>query len=95
MIAGREGKTQEEVEYVIPIPSDRVTTEFTLLSISEIVGEFGRKPLYRSLGYFSLIGLLRVHVLLGDYTLALKVIDNIELTPKVYSFLWLLKVPDF
>jgi hypothetical protein len=50
---------------------------------SEEVGEFGSKPLYRSLGYFSLIGLLRVHVLLGDYTLALKVMDNIELTPKV------------
>ncbi|KAL4080076.1 RNA polymerase I-associated factor PAF67-domain-containing protein [Scleroderma yunnanense] len=44
--------------------------------IEEIVGEYGTKPLYRHLGYFSLIGLLRVHVLLGDFTLALKVMDN-------------------
>lgn len=35
------------------------------------------------LGYFSIIGLLRVHTLLGDYTLALKVMDNIELNQKV------------
>jgi translation initiation factor 3 subunit L len=35
------------------------------------------------LGYFSIIGLLRVHVLLGDFTLALKVMDNVELNQKV------------
>jgi translation initiation factor 3 subunit L len=34
------------------------------------------------LGYFSIIGLLRVHCLLGDYTLALKMMDNIELSKK-------------
>jgi hypothetical protein len=39
------------------------------------------------LGYFSLIGLLRVHVLLGDFTLALKVMENIELNQKVGSLL--------
>ncbi|TFK24101.1 eukaryotic translation initiation factor 3 subunit 6 [Coprinopsis marcescibilis] len=50
--------------------------------INEIVGEYGQKPLYRMLGYFSIIGLLRVHVLLGDFTLALKVLDNIELNQK-------------
>ena len=33
----------------------------------------------RTLGYFSLIGLHRVHVLLGDYTTALKVLDPIDL----------------
>ena len=49
----------------------------------EIVGEYGSKPLYKMLGYFSIIGLLRVHTLLGDYTLALKVMDNIELNQKV------------
>ncbi len=53
-----------------------------MLTCREIVGEFGARPLYRTLGYFSLIGLLRVHTLLGDYTLALKVMDNIELNPK-------------
>ena len=35
------------------------------------------------LGYFSIIGLLRVHVLLGDFTLALKVMENVELNQKV------------
>ena len=40
--------------------------------------EFGKRPLYRLLGYFSLIGLLRVHVMLSDYTLALKVLDDID-----------------
>ncbi|KAF8737469.1 hypothetical protein AX14_012849 [Amanita brunnescens Koide BX004] len=50
--------------------------------IAEIVGEYGQRPLYRMLGYFSIIGLLRVHVLLGDFTLALKVMDNVELNQK-------------
>ncbi|KAF8631456.1 hypothetical protein AX15_002394 [Amanita polypyramis BW_CC] len=48
----------------------------------EVVGEYGQRPLYRMLGYFSIIGLLRVHVLLGDFTLALKVMDNVELNQK-------------
>jgi translation initiation factor 3 subunit L len=52
-------------------------------SSSEIVGEYGARPLYRMLGYFSLIGLLRVHSLLGDFTLALKVMENVELNQKV------------
>ncbi|KAK7052328.1 eukaryotic translation initiation factor 3 subunit L [Favolaschia claudopus] len=50
--------------------------------IAEIVGEYGVRPLYRHLGYFSIIGLLRVHVLLGDFTLALKVMENVELNQK-------------
>ena len=44
-----------------------------------IAGEYGRRPLYRQLGYFSLIGLLRVHVLLGDFTLALKIMEQVGL----------------
>ncbi|KAI0087211.1 eukaryotic translation initiation factor 3 subunit 6 [Irpex rosettiformis] len=50
--------------------------------INEIVGEYGSRPLYRMLGYFSLIGLLRVHSLLGDFTLALKVMESVELNQK-------------
>ncbi|KAK7691455.1 hypothetical protein QCA50_004854 [Cerrena zonata] len=50
--------------------------------ITEIVGEYGARPLYRMLGYFSIIGLLRVHSLLGDFTLALKVMENVELNQK-------------
>lgn len=47
------------------------------------MGEYGVRPLYRMLGYFSIIGLLRVHSLLGDFTLALKVMENVELNQKV------------
>ncbi|KIK96620.1 hypothetical protein PAXRUDRAFT_825766 [Paxillus rubicundulus Ve08.2h10] len=47
--------------------------------IEEIIGEYGTRPLYRQLGYFSIIGLLRVHVLLGDFTLALKVMERVGL----------------
>ncbi|CDZ97426.1 eukaryotic translation initiation factor 3 subunit 6 [Phaffia rhodozyma] len=50
--------------------------------VAQIAGEYGSKPLYRNLGYFSIICLLRVHVLLGDFTLALKVMDPIPLTRK-------------
>ena len=47
-----------------------------------VSGEYGVFNLYRMLGYFSIIGLLRVHTLLGDFTLALKMLDNIELNKK-------------
>lgn len=46
-------------------------------------GEFGRHPLYKMLGYFSLIGLLRLHSLLGDYFQAIKVLEYIELDKQV------------
>ncbi|PWW75466.1 hypothetical protein C7212DRAFT_197643 [Tuber magnatum] len=49
---------------------------------NEVAGEYGSRPLYRMLGYFSIIGLLRVHCLLGDFTLALKTLDDIELNKK-------------
>lgn len=45
-------------------------------------GEYGNRPLYQMLGYFSLVGLLRVHCLLGDFSLALKTLDDIELNKK-------------
>jgi len=45
-------------------------------------GEYGNRPLYQMLGYFSIIGLLRVHCLLGDFALALKTLDDIELNKK-------------
>lgn len=38
--------------------------------------------MYQMLGYFSVIGLLRVHCLLGDFTLALKTLDDLELNKK-------------
>ncbi|XP_026316729.1 eukaryotic translation initiation factor 3 subunit L [Hyposmocoma kahamanoa] len=47
-----------------------------------VAGEFGRHSLYKMLGYFSLVGLLRLHSLLGDYYQAIKVLENIELHKK-------------
>ncbi|SPC60792.1 related to eIF3l - translation initiation factor 3 subunit L [Ustilago sp. UG-2017b] len=68
------------------IQKSRITEQLVAASKGvdpdEVAGEFGTKPLYRMLGYFSIIGLLRVHVLLGDYTLALKMLDHIELNKK-------------
>uniref|UniRef100_UPI00358F99DF eukaryotic translation initiation factor 3 subunit L n=1 Tax=Myxine glutinosa TaxID=7769 RepID=UPI00358F99DF len=48
----------------------------------EVAGEYGRHSLYKMLGYFSLVGLLRLHSLLGDYFQAIKVLENIELNKK-------------
>lgn len=45
-----------------------------------VAGPFGEHNLYKMLGYFSLIGLCRLHVLLGDYYQALKVIEEIDLS---------------
>ncbi|KAF5104771.1 hypothetical protein DV451_000362 [Geotrichum candidum] len=49
-----------------------------------VAGEYGSKKLYKTLGYFSLVGLLRVHTLLGDYSLALKTLESIELNKKAF-----------
>ncbi|KAK9365333.1 RNA polymerase I-associated factor PAF67-domain-containing protein [Lipomyces kononenkoae] len=48
----------------------------------EVAGEDGSRPLYKTFGYFSIIGLLRVHTLLGDFTLALKTMEGIDLSKK-------------
>jgi len=50
-----------------------------------VAGEFGRQRLYKMLGYFSLVGLLRLHSLLGDYHQALRVIENMNVNRKVMS----------
>merc|ERR1719461_737809 len=51
-----------------------------------VAGEFGRHPLYKMMGYFSLVGLLRLHSLLGDFHQAIKVLENVELNKKsLYS----------
>ena len=76
--AGRKGS--EEIAYGLPSVLPQMISDGIR---REIVGEYGARPLYRMLGYFSLIGLLRVHVLLGDFTLALKVMENVELNQKV------------
>lgn len=45
------------------------------------------------LGYFSLVGLLRLHSLLGDYYQAIKVLENIELNKKVPFYLATVAMP--
>ncbi|VDP08077.1 unnamed protein product [Soboliphyme baturini] len=47
----------------------------------EVADDFGRHPLYFNLGYFSLIGMLRLHTLLGDYNEAAKTVRNISFDP--------------
>ncbi|CAK8684191.1 eukaryotic translation initiation factor 3 subunit L-like [Clavelina lepadiformis] len=56
-------------------------------SIVRVAGIFGHHSLYKMLGYFSLIGLLRLHSLLGDYHQALSSLENINITKRstVYS----------
>jgi len=49
-------------------------------SVENVTGN--TSGVYKMLGYFSLIGLLRVHTLLGDYYLALKSVSGLELTTK-------------
>lgn len=51
-----------------------------------VAGDYGKLPLYKMLGYFSLIGLLRLHSLLGDYYQAIKVLGSVDLNKKVSSF---------
>jgi translation initiation factor 3 subunit L len=47
-----------------------------------VTGDFGCHSLYKMLGCFSLVGLLRLHFLLGDFYQAIKVLENIELNKK-------------
>eukprot|EP00126_Sphaerothecum_destruens_P015082 Sdes_comp8995_c0_seq1m408 len=54
----------------------------TNLDPETVSGPFGTSSLYNMLGYFSLIGLCRLHCLLGDYSQALKTIGHIELNKK-------------
>jgi len=43
---------------------------------------FVKSQLYLMLGYFSMVGLLRMHCLLADYRLALKTVEDIDLSKK-------------
>lgn len=44
---------------------------------------FTNSQTFSALSYFSVIGLLRVHCLLGDFTLALQTLEGIDLSRKV------------
>ena len=53
--------------------------------------QFCQTNLYKMFGYFSLIGLLKLHTLTSDYYMALKTIECIDLdvTKQVRSILFL------
>lgn len=55
-----------------------------------VAGDFGRHLLYKMLGYFSLVGLLRLHSLLGDYYQAVKALENIDIHRKVCCNKWII-----
>eukprot|EP00030_Apusomonadida_sp_AF-17_P007361 a841028_1370.p1 GENE.a841028_1370~~a841028_1370.p1 ORF type:complete len:551 (-),score=304.09 a841028_1370:15-1637(-) len=62
---------------------DRERADMDLvLSTSEPGFEFGAANVYKMLGYFSLVGLLRLNVLLGDYHGALAVLDPVDISDK-------------
>ncbi|CAI4219116.1 unnamed protein product [Parascedosporium putredinis] len=68
------------------IQRSQITEQLAAMKRNEdpapVAGEYGSKNMYKMLGYFSIIGLLRVHCLLGDFGLALKTLDDIELNKK-------------
>lgn len=60
------------------------------LDPSEVAGDFGSHSLYKNLGYFSLIGLLRLHTQLGDYYNALDSVKNVTISKKVgVAIIWI------
>lgn len=44
--------------------------------------QYASHPVYKMIGYFSIVGLLRIHCLLGDYYLALKTVSPIEINTR-------------
>eukprot|EP01001_Neometanema_parovale_P001068 NODE_1120_length_1883_cov_76.273864_g1061_i0.p1 GENE.NODE_1120_length_1883_cov_76.273864_g1061_i0~~NODE_1120_length_1883_cov_76.273864_g1061_i0.p1 ORF type:complete len:581 (+),score=153.21 NODE_1120_length_1883_cov_76.273864_g1061_i0:61-1743(+) len=52
----------------------------------EVLESSGSLHFVRMLGYYSVIGLLRIHTILGDYYCALKAIDCIDFTKRVQLF---------
>jgi len=43
-----------------------------------VAGEYGKTSLYKMMGYFSLVGLLRLHSQFGDYYQGIKAVEHIE-----------------
>jgi len=65
------------------VSKSKIISNLTFDKSVDVTGDpFPTDPLYVMLGYFSIIGLMRVHCLLGDYALALAVLDPIDLNKK-------------
>lgn len=65
----------------------QISEQLRAMSVGEspddVADDFGQHQTYFKLGYFSLIGLLRLHCLLGDYNQALLTVKHLEFDPKV------------
>ncbi|KAJ3853959.1 RNA polymerase I-associated factor PAF67-domain-containing protein [Lentinula lateritia] len=65
-------------EYIVALKEEqRKENSRPAEEVAQFISPYTALPLYRTLGYFSVLGLLRVHVLLGDFTLGLKVMDQV------------------
>ena len=53
-----------------------------LASLEADAGAAGKEDIFATIGYFSLVGLARVHTLLGDYQLAMQTLAPIDLSKK-------------
>ena len=60
---------------------------------ASVAGEFGACSFYKNLGYYSLVGLLRLHCQMGDYHTALLSVKNVQLSKKVTFVLGPLSSP--
>eukprot|EP00298_Acanthocystis_sp_HF-20_P008528 c17729_g1_i1.p1 GENE.c17729_g1_i1~~c17729_g1_i1.p1 ORF type:complete len:531 (+),score=157.51 c17729_g1_i1:27-1595(+) len=82
-------KSQDEVALLLEYPNVWSVTDVIgylerFISKSKVLSEDHNDPFksslfYATLGYFSMVGLARVHTLLGDYYQALHMIDPIDL----------------
>jgi len=90
-----QNKTAEEVEFLKNNPNvwgvtsvlrylHALRSESNILALLKHDQELEPRDysVLQALGYFSIIGLLRVHCLLGDYTLALRMLEPLDLTKK-------------
>ncbi|CAJ0591036.1 unnamed protein product [Cylicocyclus nassatus] len=75
----------ETVVELTEVP-ENITDTIELENPDTVADEFGQSPLYFKIGYFSLIGLLRTHVLLENYHQTLKTVANVNFDAKVGVF---------
>lgn len=66
----------------MPYEKARIPGTERLLTGSEVAGAFGSISIYKMLGYFALVALVRLHCMMGDYHLALSTLEDVDLTKK-------------
>lgn len=75
-------QTLKYLQRIVQKSEVKQTLENEKLGLSVKKSAFANSDLYHSLGYWSLIGLCKIHVLLGDYYLAVKTMDPIKIHSK-------------